>query len=132
MIVAVGRENPLPRPVSFGAWVFPGECGRKTDTATAFGPRGVVMPFPAAEVLSKRADETLGHDAHPILCALRLPNQQLACVQVDILDPLPQGLSGSHDRLQPARGVRERNGAASGVPGQVIAAVSHSIFLPTR
>jgi len=74
------------------------------DSAAAFGQVLLVKHFDAPEVLLKGLDETVGQDCDAVFSPLAVAYEDLAPVEVNILDPQPQALD------QPKAGAVEQLG----------------------
>jgi hypothetical protein len=117
------REEPLPRPLSRGARVLAVEGVRDLDGAFAGRKVGLVLRSNEREVLSERCQEGERQDDRSILSTLAVADEDLASLEIDVLDSELQRLDqaqatpvqkSAHDPVRATQAAEQRTGFATG------------------
>src|SRR6266404_4127219 len=87
-----GGEHPLPRPLPSRVRVLPAEAAWQLDPAGAAGDVALVKTSHALEVAPQRLPDNPGEDRDPVLVALAGPDDDVACLEVDVLHAKPGAL----------------------------------------
>ncbi len=85
-------EHPLPRPLPIGVWVLPGQGIGHQHTAPASLQVTVMQAANPQQMLLQCWHQTHGQQGNPVLPPLSVAHGDLPPLEVDILDPQPQGL----------------------------------------
>ncbi len=92
-------EDELPAPFQWRGWILPDECRRQHSPTIATREIALVKSLHPGEVIAKRLNEQARQNGHAILPPFSGADQQLAAIEVEILDAqmqrLEQAESGS-------------------------------------